>query len=261
MIRGLYTAASGMIARQAQQENLSNNIANVNTAGFKKNDISFKSFDQYMVENRDNSALDSNFPRELGKMEFGVGINSTKTYFSQGVVQDTGRNLDFALNGDGFFTVLDSNGNEKYTRDGRFSISSDGYLVTSTGDQVLGVTASDSRTPVPIRITNQDFKLGSDGSITDGENNYKFCLKKFTNSTDIVKDANNCYTLANKNADLLPADTTKVTQNSLEQSNVDTIQVMTDMISIMRSYESNQKVMQQIDETLGKTVNDVGTVR
>lgn len=251
-----------MLVQQAKQENLSNNIANINTPGYKKDDLSFKSFDQYMIQNHDSSVGDKNFPRNIGKLEFGVGIDGKKTYFSQGVIQDTGRNLDFALSGDGFFTVLDSDENEKYTRDGRFSISSDGYLVNSSGYQVLGTAADGSDdTPTPIQITDPDFKLGADGSITSGENKYKFCLRNFANTTDIVKDENNCYSLANSNADVLTADNVKVQQYSLERSNVDTIQAMTDMISVMRSYESNQKVLQQIDETLGKAVNDVGSVK
>lgn len=261
MIRGLYTAASAMIARQAQQENLSNNIANVNTPGYKKDSLSFKSFDEYMIQNHDNSVGNKNFPRKLGKLEFGVGIDSTKTYYSQGVIQNTGRSLDFALNGEGFFTVLDSNDNEKYTRDGRFSVSQDGYLVSSSGNQVLGFTSDNSDTPEPIKISSSDIKLNSDGSITDGTNTYKFSLKKFTNSTDIIKDANNCYSLASEDVTPEAADNIQITQNALESSNVDAIQVMTDMISIMRSYESSQKVLQQMDETLGKTVNDVGSVR
>jgi flagellar basal-body rod protein FlgG len=100
MIRGLYTAASAMIARQAQQENLSNNIANVNTPGYKKDSLSFKSFEEYMIQNYDNNVGGKSFPRKLGNLEFGVGVDSTKTYFEQGIIQDTGRDLDFALNGD-----------------------------------------------------------------------------------------------------------------------------------------------------------------
>lgn len=256
MIRGLYTAASGMITRQMEQENLSNNIANINTPGYKKNDIAVKSFDKVLIESRDKLVGNSVFKDKLGYMELGVGVDDTRTFFTQGVISDTGRNLDFAINGDGqgleFFNVQDDKGVVKYTRAGSFKINSDGELVTPEGYKVLSENGN------PIKVNTTDIKLTSDGTIQGSVGNVKFGISKF-NPQDLKKDevAFNCYTGTNPST----YTSASVKQGSLEKSNVDPIETMTQMISVMRSYESNQKVIQQIDSTLDKTVNEVGSVR
>ncbi|WDC83964.1 flagellar hook-basal body complex protein [Caloramator sp. mosi_1] len=111
MIRGLYIASSGMISRQLQQENLSNNIANLNNPGFKNDKISFKSFHEVLLQNYDKKLGNKNFKQLLGTMPLGIGIDETKTDFSQGILEETGRNLDFAIEGEGFlqFPITDKN--------------------------------------------------------------------------------------------------------------------------------------------------------
>ena len=256
MIRGLYTAASGMITKQVQQENVSNNIANINTPGFKKDKISLKSFEELLIETRDKQVGSSNFRNTLGMLEFGVGIDENKTYFSQGSVEDTGRNLDFAINGQGFFTVLKNDGQERYSRDGRFQIDSNGYLTTIEGDRVLGLNNEGEKTP--IRLTSDEVKLSSNGVIDNSQGQTRFYLSNFAADTDLVKEGTNYY---RANVQATGEANGKIEQQKLERSNVDALEAITDMISIMRSYESNQKVIQQMDETLGKTVNEVGSIR
>ncbi|WP_027307518.1 flagellar hook-basal body complex protein [Caloramator sp. ALD01] len=102
MIRGLYIASSGLILRQIQQENLSNNIANINNPGFKNDKICFKSFNEVLLQNYDKKVGNTNFKQILGTMPMGIGLDETKTDFSQGILEETGRNLDFAIEGDGF---------------------------------------------------------------------------------------------------------------------------------------------------------------
>lgn len=250
MIRGLYTAASGMLTKQAQQESLSNNIANLNTAGYKKDKVIMRSFDEMVVQNIDGSKK-----RTVGPVEFGVGVDETKTDFSKGVIEETGRNLDFAIDGDGFFTLEDADGNEKYSRDGRFQIDRDGYIVNSEGYRVLGEV---NGVKMPIQVNSADISLNPDGSFVNGEDSIKFSITRFTDTSTLSKDSANCY-ISNDQSGEMDTDS-RIRQKSLERSNVDMIDTITEMISIMRSYESNQKVIQSMDETLGKTVNEVGKV-
>lgn len=267
MIRGLYTAASGLITNQKKQENLSNNISNINTPGYKSDDVVAKSFDQYLITKKEVTSGGYVHRKNLGYVELGVGIDETVTDYTQGITEQTGRNLDFAVQGQGFFTVLDANGQPRYTRDGRFSINDEGYLVDSNGYKVLASIDGSSRKEA-ILVGNSDINVNSEGVITgksikttNGENvsgKARLSIVKFNDMKTLKKQGDNTYAVEGQ---AVEDGSSKVRQGSLERSNIDTIDCITDMISVARSYESNQKVLQQIDETLGKTVNDVGSVR
>jgi flagellar basal-body rod protein FlgF len=209
-----------------------------------------------LIETRDKQIGSKNFRKELGTMVFGVGVDENKTYFSQGILEDTGRNLDFAINGTGFFTVVNDNGEERYTRDGRFVINSEGLLTTIEGHLVLGINSDGSK--VPIKITGSDVSLSADGVIENSTEQVKFNLSGFNSESDLIKEGTNYF---KSQVEPLGEASGIVEQKKLEKANVDAIEAITDMISIMRSYESNQKVIQQMDETLGKTVNEVGSIR
>ena len=251
MIRGLYTAASGMITDQVEQDNLSNDIANINTPGYKKSNVAVKSFEQLVVENKDKYAGNNNFKNELGKMEFGVGVDGVSTDYSQGIIDDTGRNLDFAVSGKGYFTVVDGSGNTYYTRNGRFSIDNNGYLVTDEGYKVLGSNK------IPIKVSDPDFKIDGEGNINSVNGKVKFCISKFNDESSLVKEGTS-YFKSNESSE---TSTGTIKQGAIEKSNLDIIDAVTKLISIQREYESNQRVIQEMDETLGKTVNEVGSVK
>ncbi len=257
MIRGLYTAASGMIARQAQMDNLTNNLANTNTPGYKLQNMTFKSFDEAVIFNMDNKVGSTAFKNVIGSIEMGVAIDQTNTDFTQGTLQDSDRNLDFSLSGDGFFTTVAPDGTERYTRSGRFLVAADGRLVTPNGYSVLGVDENGNKTP--IILSDQSITLESDGSFTSGNRKYSFAISQFQNTNSLERNADNMY-VSNGNENPTLTQNTGVKQYSIEASNVDIIKSITDMISIMRSYESNQKVIDYIDDTLDKAVNQVGKV-
>ncbi|QCX32330.1 flagellar hook-basal body complex protein [Caloramator sp. E03] len=255
MIRGLYIAASGMITRQIQQENLSNDAANINTPGYKKDKIALKTFQDVMVENRDKIINGKGYRNPLGNLGMAVGIDEVKTDYSQGILEETNRNLDFAINGEGFFTVVDGDGNKFYTRNGRFKIDSEGYLTTMEGYKVLGLDENDNE--IEISVKDLNFELSSDGTINTGDNIVKFYISNFDDKQNLIKDSSNNYT-SDIEPNIVNSD---VKQGYLEKSNVDATEIITDMIKIMRSYEANQKVLQQMDETLGKAINEVGSVK
>lgn len=248
MIRGLYIASSGMISRQIQQENLSNNIANLNNPGFKNDKISFKSFHEVLLQNYDKKIGNNNFKQILGTMPLGIGLDETKTDFSQGILEETGRNLDFAIEGEGFFTVSFNN-KEYYTRNGRFKIDKEGFLSTIDNKRVIGLNENNEK--VFIKIEGNNFKFNNN-QINTPNGNYKLFIVK----GNMKKENENMYSATNIEYD----NNSIIHQNKIEKANIDTIEMITELISVMRNYESNQKVIQSIDDTLGKTVNEVGSI-
>lgn len=248
MIRGLYIASSGMISRQIQQENLTNNIANINTAGYKKDKISFKSFNEVLIQNYDKKVGTKNFKQILGTMPLGIGIDETKTDFTQGLLEETNRNLDFAIDGNAFFAVSDGE-KEYYTRNGRFKIDRDGYLSTTDDKKIIGIDKDGNKSFIKIDKGIFEFK---NNKIITSNNEYKFYLV----TGDMKKFNENNYICDNVSID----NRSNIYQGKIEKSNIDTIELITELITVVRNFESNQKVIQSIDETLGKTVNEIGSV-
>ena len=135
MVRGLYTAAMGMMTSQAQVDMISQNLANVNTPGYCKDEALEMSFPQMML-----SRLDSNGATAIGQAGTGNTMVGTYTSFDEGADQETGNPFDLALHGNAFFTVQDGQGQTDYTRNGDFALNQQGQLVTNAGDAVLGET-------------------------------------------------------------------------------------------------------------------------
>lgn len=261
MIRGLYTAVSGMISQEAKQEVISNNLSNTETTGFKSDNLVLKKFNDVLIENCDKISGGKNVPNVIGSMSFGTKIDGTYTDFTQGVLQSTNSATDFAVEGKGFFTVAKTDGlgnsRDYYTRDGHFHVDMRGYLVTDSGDQVLGVNSKTNKIE-PIRVNNSNIDTDSDGNITlDGKVAYKFNMMDFNDYGALKKVGDNLYDGVNP----VKMTTTPVKQKYLEGSNVDSATEIVNMMTVVRSYESDQKVIANMDEMLGKAVNDVGTVR
>lgn len=263
MIRSLYTAVSGLITQEAKQDVITNNLANVNTVGFKGDNLAVKSFKDVLIQNYDKILNGKNVRSDIGYLSQGSQIDGTKTSFTQGTIEDTDNWTDFALDGGGFFTVqrqTDNSNANYYTRDGQFHVNSQGYLVNSSEDKVLGIRVDYNGQRVgaalPIKMGTQDIKLSGDGTFTLNGERYKFNTVDFQNYDSLQKVGDNLYFGENP-----IAENAAVKQNSLEKSNVNVMNEMVNMISTMRIFESNQKVVQSIDETLGKAVNEVGSVK
>lgn len=256
MIRGLYTAVSGMITLEAKQDVVTNNLANANTNGYKSDTLSIKSFKDVLIENKDKVVGNQNVTNSIGKLSLGARIDGTNVNYEQGVLQDTGKETDFGIDGKGFFTV--QRGNETlYTRDGHFRVSGEGYLVTDLGDKVLGKNPNSGQVG-PLYVGSG--KLSSDinnNLFVDGKNVGSFATADFEDYKSLKKMGDNLYSgeNANNNAPIY------VKQQVLEKSNVNIINEMVNMMTVMRSFETNQKVVQTIDETLSKAANEVGAVR
>lgn len=259
MIRGLYTAVSGMITQEAKQDVITSNLSNSNTVGFKQDNLAIRRFDDVLLENYDKVVGGKNVRNEIGTLSLGSRVDSVNTDFTQGMIQDTGKPTDFAIDGKGFFTVQRNDGinnGQYYTRDGHFHVNMRGILVNDSGDAVIGRNLATNQLE-PINVG--DGKLTSDvnGNISINDNKmYKLYTVDFNDYNSIKKIGDNLY--QGNNA---VENNAIVKQNSLEKSNVNVINEMTNMITTMRSFETNQKIIQSLDETLGKAVNEVGSVR
>ena len=255
MVRGLYTASSGMINEQKRMDVIANNLANVNTTGFKKDSVAVQSFEDVLtVRMNGDSPVRSTV---IGKMTLGARVGDIYTDYSQGTVRQTNESLDFAINGNGFFTVgyINEQGQmeQRYTRDGSFTVNADGDLTTKDGFYVLD---SNGQT---INIPNGEISVVEDGTIyVNGENVGQLNIVDFDDKENMLKIGDNLYEYIGEGQGV-PADG-QIIQGYLEQSNVNIISEMVDMINVMRSYEASQKVIQTQDETLGKAVNEIGRI-
>lgn len=253
MLRGLYTSYTGMLNEQYRMDIMSNTLANADTTGFKKEGSTSQAYAEVMAVKIKDLSENPNTPKRLGNMSLGVKIGETYTDFSQGSLRDTGNTYDIALGGKGFFNIeFTSKSGEtstKYTRDGGFTITKDGYLVTKDGDYVLGENgriqlSTTAGTTVFDRSGDiyQDDRLVASLKISDFEDtNY------LTHYGETMWDAK-------EGAVETDAEAPDVRQGYLEMSNANVVKEMVNMITISRHYESNQKMLTTFDEVLEKTM-------
>lgn len=252
MSGSMYLAASGAILQQLRLEILANNVANINTPGYKEDIPIFRLQDNLEESNFDKNIQVNNRRQKI--IPYAPPFGS-RTDFSSGPVQSTGNPLDFSLNGDGFFTIQSENG-IFYTRQGHFKINEEGILVTQNGDPVLGQGGE-------ISIEGSVVTVGTDGSIeVDGEVVDQFKIVRFEDLQNLQKIGNTLFAPAKKSGPEieLDAENTTISQGFVELSNVNPIRSMTDMIEAMRASEAYQKVIQSVDESMSKVINEVGTV-
>lgn len=227
MERGLYIAASGMLAEQVRQDQIANDLANASTAGYKADRTTQQSFGSMLLTNSVTGAT-------IGSQTTAVQVTGTVTDFTPQPLKDTGEPLDFAINGDGFFTVRTAQG-VRYTRNGQFGSDAQGRLVTASGDLVLG-------------RNNQPLTIGADGKVDPRLLNVVVLNNPRKAGDNLVTGTPGAGTPG------------MVRAGALEGSGADPTQAMVDMIASMRAYEAGQKVIRTIDETLGKAATSVGTV-
>jgi flagellar basal-body rod protein FlgG len=242
LIRGIYIAASGLLAESARQDVIANNLANATTTGFKRSESTSSPFGEMLLHNM-------GMPGEpaVGTMEMGAQVQGIDRIDSQGALRYTGNRLDLALIGSGNFTIDTPNG-RRYTRDGSFGLDSDGRLVTKEGNHVLGVDG-------PITLDRGEVKMAADGTITQGGAVRGRLLLTDLAPESIATEGNSLYTgtpTGTSNA--------RVRQNHLESSTVNVVSEMVDLIRVMRAFEANQKSVHAHDEALQASVTRVGAV-
>ena len=241
----------GMMSQQRRLDVVSNNIANVNTAGYKKDTTVTSTFDQALAR-RTNDLKDRIWPpmiKSVGPITYGALIDEIHTDFSAGPLKTTGGTYDLAIEGGGFFVVNTPNG-LRYTRDGTFTVDKDDYLRTADGGFVQGRNGN-------IRIPHGMVSIERNGEISVGDEPVdQLRMVDFEDYTTLRKQAKNNYSTT--------AQTTEkpveggIIQGTLEVSNVNIVKEMVDLITINRIFESNQKMIQTIDTTLQRSVQEVG---
>ena len=255
MVRGLYTAWTGLYNEQKRLDVIANNIANSATTGYKQEGVTSQSFDDMLaIKVRDYSVQTNEV---IGTMPLGVKVGEVYTNYGQGSVRVTGNTYDLALDGSGFFTmrVTDRAGNDhiRYTRAGNFTITQDGYVTDADGNH-LQSEAGDLIVP-----TDAEIVFDKDGSVyANGEVIDRITVTDFEDYKYLKKFADTMYEPVDGATEIEA--TGSVLQGCLEQSNVNVVKEMTQMIAITRAYEANQKIVQTMDSTLDQAVNNVGRV-
>lgn len=264
--KGIFAAVSGAMAQSSRLDTIANNLANVNTTGFKKDRQVFSEYlstyekpDSHMMVPRVPASIESFYDMQGGDNAY-VNPAGTYTNFEQGGLKSTGNPLDVALEGKGFFEVLTPDG-VKWTRNGAFQIDNDGKLVTKEGWPVLKEGQNDPAQRI-IQLTSRNATISQAGDIYDGGNALgRLALVDFVNPDDLKKVGNSMYT-ANGSLTAIPmvAKEVRVQQGYIEGSNVNVVEEMTDMISANRVFEAAQKAIKGHDEMDDKLINTVAKV-
>ena len=227
MERGLYIAASGMVSEMARQDLISNDLANASTAGYKSDTAVQGSFGDLLLRNTQTGAT-------VGPLGQGSRIERQVTDLSAAPIKETGEDLDFAVEGDGFFAVQTAQG-VRYTRNGQFTAAANGRLTDQLGNAVLNQNG-------------QPITVGADGKVPEASVGI-FAVNNARKAGDNMFQG----TAGGRGAG-------QVRSGALEGSGAEPTRAMTDMIASLRAFESGQKVITTIDSTLGKAASQVGSM-
>jgi flagellar basal-body rod protein FlgG len=250
MTDSLYIAATGMHAQQEQIDTIANNLANVNTPGFKKSSISFVDL-MYREVNQSNTSTQGEFSSILGS---GTAVSGSNKVFTTGEIKATDRSLDIAINGNGFLEVNLLDGNKAYTRSGSLAVSEEGMLMTNNGFELS------SSIQIPSDAT--DVVINKDGRVqvsipseTDLVEVGQLELVDFVSAESLKPIGNNLYSSTADSGDAIIGNPGEeglggLSQGFLESSNVNLVNEMVNLILAQRAYEINSKVIQASDEML-----------
>jgi flagellar basal-body rod protein FlgF len=259
MIRGIYTNGWAMMANNKKMEVVTNNIANYNTNGYKRDVVVFEGFEAYLTKSIDNQKSKTKPLNNIGTMVYGSDIGEIFTDHAQGENVRTDNMLDVAISADNnaFFTLMvtDGEGSQKeyYTRNGAFRVGPTGYLESHEGFTVMGENGK-------IHIGTEKYFIDGDGTVKTADTVLgKIKLSVFKDTRALQKSGDNLYTIIGN--DERREFKGKLMQGFIEYSNTELMRDMIDMIEVLRTYEANQKALKTQDEMLGKAVNEVGVLR
>ena len=270
IVRGLESAAKGMVALMDMNDRIANNLANVNTVGFKKGELRFKDVMESAVYSQEGSILRNDTSRYLGTLSMGSESYQYVHDFSQGALDKTGNTYDLAIEGDGFFKIQDGEGNISYTRNGSFVVNNDEYLVTKQGEYVLDVDSRrirmvpDNWDPALMR-DRMEIVIGEQGNIELNSYTQKIPMQTigifdFSDKEDLFEIGDTRFVPMDKeNNPELRSEKFTVQQGMLELSNSNVIKEMINTIQTSRNYESLTKVVSTNNELL-RTAVSVGRI-
>ncbi|ALV22025.1 flagellar hook-basal body protein [Carnobacterium antarcticum] len=252
MIRSIDTLSRNFDILQKKQENISANVANINTAGYKSQELIQSTLASKPMVNHLGGPL-LNQQNDIGSFTFGNQIDEVYTNFEQGGLKGTASITDIALQSDGFFTIAGDDGQTYYTRNGNFTANADGELVTQEGHHVMGIDAGGQPTFIPAG--GMDFSVDSTGNING--TGLRLLVTEFNDPSTLTSVGDTLYT--GQGGTAMNGGVT-IYQSMVETSNVKTADEITNLMMVSREFGANQKMLNAADETLKKSVNEIGRV-
>jgi len=252
MIRALYTARTGMNGQQTQLDVISNNLANVNTGGFKKSRTQFEDLFYQSIRSAGAETVAGSMVPTGVQVGLGAKVTAVQKIFTEGSLTETGNDLDIAIEGDGFFKII-RDGNPYYTRDGSFKRSADGYIVTANGDRLQPEFAIPAGTTA-ISIDKNGLLVAQDQN-QQTLGTVQITLQNFINPAGLTSVGGNLYletdasgppTEANPGSNGIGT----LAQHFLETSNVNVTEEMVNLIVTQRAFETNSKAITTADQLL-----------
>ncbi len=259
MVRGLYTAATGALVAQSNIDVIANNLANVNTSGFKRTLLQVESSESQAVNRIQTDPGSASAQLQpggsltntpVGALGSGSRVFDTPAIFEQGPLQTTGNALDVGLQGPGFFTIQTPQG-VRYTRDGGFVRDAQGRLASPNGDLVLGTNGAITLPNGPVTI-DRTGAITSNGVLVD-----RLRFTQFTNPVALRPEGANRFLDAGAGARNANG-TTVAVQGAQEKSNADVIRSMVDLITNQRWFDANEKMIQTQDDATGQAITTLG---
>lgn len=244
MVRGIYSSAAGMETQYKRIDVLGNNISNIDTPGFKENDMTFTDFGQELATRTTDGT-------EVGTMPYCVVLGGETTDLTDGALKNTGISTDFAVDGNGFFAVQTPTG-VAYTRGGDFTVDAQGFLALSNGERLLGQNGQ------PLNVGGNNFSVAENGAVTlqNGQAGGTIAVYTSQNAQNITKRADGLFNITGA-----VAANGAVKQGWLEDSNTDAAVNMTDMMEATRTFQGCQQAFDVDDSTLNQLVTQVGSLK
>lgn len=247
---GLYQSASALSALERWQDAVSQNITSSQTSGYRKRTVTFSTeiAGELQAHPSSRSGGKGSVPVLFPKVNSGIN-------FLAGETQPTRRELDAAIQGDGFFEVQRPDGSKIYTRSGEFRMRPDRVLVTSTGDEVM----SDAGAPIALVANGGAVSINQDGTLFQGATALgKLAVRKFADNAQLIPIAGGFFIPGPGASAPEAVDDPELLQGYLEASNVTPLREMVDLVLISRAYEANQKIINTVDEQMQKTLDALG---
>lgn len=259
MLRGLYVAHTGLRNEQNRMDILTNNLANASTVGYKKEGSTSQAFSDVLAVKIKDQSVGLGNTTVIGGNHLGVKIGENYVDYSQGSFRVTDNTYDLGLSGKGFFALEFTNSqgetSVKYTRAGDFTLTTEGYLVNNDGAFLL----DENSRRIQLN-TLVDTRIDENGTIFQEDTEVATIQVADFDNYDYLKKYGETFFEPVEGATMKPGDA-KVIQGTLEMSNIQVVNEMVNLISITRAYETNQKIMQTYDESLGITVGQLGKLQ
>lgn len=246
---GLYQSASALTSLERWQDVVSQNITSSTSTGYRKRTVNFSAevAGELQPDRHARIGRDAGSPSLFPKVNLGINFN-----FGENL--PTGRDLDVAIQGEGYFEIQRKDGTRAYTRCGDFRMRTDRTLVTSGGDLVLTTSGS----PLVLRAGAGTIVVNANGSMTQGGSPIGIIsVRQFADNSQL-RPLSGGYFLAPQGVDPDPVESPNLIQGYLEGSNTSSLREMVDMVLISRAYEANQKIISTVDQTMGKTLEALG---